>query len=237
MARAGMSAQDIFDFYRKYPDRVIPFIPFQVKGWITQDPSFVVDAERSLKRGTFRGMGEVILRHYAVPEQGASEFDIKADGGMMLKIMELGAKYKLPILIHHEAEPETVSALEKMLIHAPANVVWGHAGRATADIVEYLLNKYPNLYCDTSALDRTRSYGVEKNPITDESNQLKEEWKSLFIRFPDRFMFGVDGVFPPHYNQFVYAKATMAQRAILAQLGPEVSKRIAYDNARRLLSV
>ena len=238
MARGGMSAEDTLHFYKKYPNRVVPFIPFQVKGWIKQEPHFLQDVEHKLKSGNFKGMGEVILRHYSVPQMGAGDFDIPADGYMMLEIMKFAAKYNAPVLVHMEAESGTITKFEKALNYEPnAKVILGHAGRATPEAIERLLSQYPNLYCDTAALDRTRPYGVEKNPISDESNMLRKEWVTLFTKFSDRFMLGIDGVFPPHYNNFAYVKAVMAQRELLAQLNPEVAKKIAYDNAKKLLKV
>ena len=107
MARQGMTARETLDFHAKYPDRVIPFVPFQVRGWILDEPNFLWEVERYLKTGKFKGMGEVVLWHYGVPEIGAREFDIPADSDRMKHVVKLAAKYKVPVLIHLEAEPET----------------------------------------------------------------------------------------------------------------------------------
>lgn len=240
MARGGMRPRDTLDFHRKYPDRVIPFFPFQVGGWMKQRPAFIDGLRRNLDKGIFKGLGEVILRHYSVPEMGAPEFDIPADGQMMLQVMKIGAEYNLPILIHMEAEPATMPKLETALSYEPkTKVIWGHCGRATAAEIDRMLTKYPQLYCDIAALDRTRPYGQEKNPITSvglfSGIKLKSEWKDLFTKHYDRFLFGVDGVFPPHYKEYMYVDAALALRKLLAELKPEVAKEIGYGNAKKLL--
>jgi predicted TIM-barrel fold metal-dependent hydrolase len=154
----------------QYPTTFIAFIDFQNNEWITQSPGFLKIVEKALTDkdgGLFRGLGEVLFRHYAIPDRDAPDIYIPANNKNSYQVFSLSEKYNVPITIHMEAEEKTVRELEAALKDFPkAKVIWAHAGRAEASLVESMLGTYPNLYIDLSALDPSRSYGLERNPIT-----------------------------------------------------------------------
>ena len=62
--------------------------------------------------------------------------------------------------------------------------------------------------------------------------RISDDWYELFIRFPDRFMVGVDTFSLSRWQHFDAAVATIRQW--LEQLPDRVARQLAYDNAAAL---
>ncbi|MFH0867725.1 MAG: TatD family hydrolase [Candidatus Woesearchaeota archaeon] len=223
----------------QYPDKFVAFVGFQNKEWIQQRPGFIDNyVEQALQTNEFKGLGEVLLRHYAIPQRNAPDINIPATSDSVYHMLELAAKYNVPIVIHMEAEETTVKELEKLLKDNPTpKVIWAHAGRAESSTIERLFETYGNLYIDLSALDPSRIYGREKNPITTENGILKSEWKNLLVKYRDRIMTGSDTPFPDLWKKYVYVDIMDSQRALLEQLPDNVAEKIAYKNASVMLGI
>lgn len=81
--------------------------------------------EIKLKSGDFYGIGELITRHYA-HDRGGSH----------------AGRYRVPLLIHAEGEPEIVSGMDSLL-HSRSNtkIIWAHnCGRSSVENAEELFN-------------------------------------------------------------------------------------------------
>lgn len=228
--------EEILGLHTRHPDRVVPAIGFQNPGWLTQRPGFVDEVEAKLKSGRFRWMGELLLKHYGVPELRAPAFDISPETDLFRKVLDLSARYGIPLTIHHEAEPGTTESFRRALGHnASALVVWAHwCGRARPETARAFLEGFPNLYCDLAASHPGPRYGREKNPLMSQPGVFTLAWKAVIEAFPDRFLSGIDAVEPDHYQQ--YEKWVRGLRSALEGLPSGVSRQVAFDNAERLLA-
>ncbi len=237
MPRQGATDAMVLNFYEIFPDRIIPFIGFQNRRWChDQDVTFPHHVESQLRKEKFKGLGEIVLRHYGVPERNVSGFDIPADSHLMMQIVDLAARYHVPVLIHHEAEDKTIPPLERTIEHNRETIViWAHQGRADPDTIQTLLSKHPNLYFDIAGLDPYVKYGQEKNPIASQDCILYEKWKQLYETYSDRFLFGVDTVFLDHWDKYV--EWVNIYRKLMGQLTPETAEKLGYKNAQKLLGL
>src|SRR5207245_1138248 len=105
-----------------------------------------------------------------------------------VKILEVAAKHKAPVVIHQELDANATRALEAALTAVPAaTIVLAHGGESTPDVVDGLLARHPNLVVDLSGMhfQRTPALATEKGP-------LDQGWKALIARRPDRFLIGID---------------------------------------------
>ena len=99
-------------------------------------------------------------------------------------------------------------------------VLWAHAGTFPyPDLVADYLQRYPALSIDLSVRDDR----IAPN------GRLKDDWYELFLRFPDRFMVGVDTYSLSRWKYFDSVVERI--RTWLAQLPDEIARRLAYDNA------
>jgi len=246
MPNGGHRFDAALELQQQHPRQFLAFIGFQNGGWIRQQPGFLGPVEEALRTRQFKGLGEVLLRHYAIPERQAPDVSISANAPSTLRLLELAARYQVPVILHMEAETDPVStvrqltmALDEMRTRGLEPVViWAHAGGpgpgATPQLVDSLLARYPNLYVDISS----RSHVYRRaTPIIDRQGVLLPEWKALLIRYQDRVVVGSDTPFPDLWTRAIYIDVIRGQRDILRQLPNEVAEKIGYKNAQMLLKL
>ena len=102
-----------------------------------------------------------------------------------------------------------------------ARVLWAHSGFERPEKVREMLRTYPTLWCDLAFLTSHASNG-----------KVAPGWREAFLEFPDRFVLGTD-TFTPERWHYVIEHARWA-RQWLADLPPDVARKIAYENGDRL---
>ncbi|MBI2360203.1 MAG: hypothetical protein HYV04_15115, partial [Deltaproteobacteria bacterium] len=141
-ARSGGSGSDeqALEYSRKHPGRFIPFVAGQrtslgqrnLSRWLKPDSvaeKLLLEAEHKLRSVEFYGLGEFIIRHYDYQAhgQGGSELDIPVDTPLMRRFVSLAEKFRVPLLLHAEGEPDVVNGMKSLLEYNPkAKVIWAH---------------------------------------------------------------------------------------------------------------
>ena len=87
--------------------------------------------------------------------------------------------------------------------------------------VERLLVRYPNLWSELALRCDVASGG-----------ELDPGWRALFIRFPDRFMYGTDTWVESRWEQVV--PLALEARVWLSELPRDVAEKIAWRNFETL---
>jgi Amidohydrolase len=192
---------------------VVPFIrPYRVRpdvqSWFTNPVIFEL-VQEEYKRGYYIGIGEFHLSGRA------------AASDVVRKTVNFAVEHDL--FLHAHADEE---AVELLFEHNPrAKVIWAHTGFSLAvERVTALLQKHAMLWGELSY----------RSGITGSGGQLTPEWRSLFTRFPDRFLLGSDTWINERWAS--YGQIMAEYRAWLAQLPPDLARRIAHENARRLFT-
>lgn len=213
---------------------------------------FKKQAEELLREGV-AGFGEMTAEHFA----GATAYQYaQPDHPLFLLLADIAAEYGVPIDLHMEAVPRSISlpaglksppnppqlhaniaAFEHLLTHNPrARIIWAHAGAdntsyRTPELCRRLLAAHPNLYMEIK-IDPANP--GKNSPLTnDTSGPIEPEWLQLFQDFPDRFVIGTDQHYPEP------EAATQRWQTIVRlfnQLPPELQKKIGLENATRLYS-
>ena len=205
--------------YAKYPERFIPELrPYRkttsFETWALEraswyrDPGTVTFIERELERGIYRGIGEF----HADGDEAATP--------QMRAIALLAERRGLWLHAHSDA-----AAVEQLFAHAPSvTIIWAHAGMSTPPAeIGRMLESYPRLFAELSYRDVASGLKVE--PV----------WRELFLRFPDRFIYGTDTWIPMRWETVI--PLARAARDWLSDLPPEVAENIAFRNAERLFSI
>jgi predicted TIM-barrel fold metal-dependent hydrolase len=192
---------------------VVPFIrPYRtrpdIQTWFS-DPVIFDFVQDEFKRGYYRGIGEFHL------------YGKSADTEMVKKTVDFAVANDLYLHAHSDAE-----AIEILMRHNPrAQIIWAHTGFSlSADRVGALLAKYPKLWGELSY----------RSGIVDGSGRLTPEWRTLFEKYPDRFLLGSDTWVPERWRS--YGDTMEGYRAWLAQLPPAIAKQIAHGNAQALFA-
>ena len=193
--------------------QVVPFIrPYRVRAdigsWFS-DPVIFDLVKDEFKRGYYRGIGEFHL-------SGKS-----AENEWVKKTVDFAVSNNLYLHAHADE-----AAVEILMRHNPrAQIIWAHTGFGLAsERVSSMLAKYPKLWGELSY----------RSGIVDGAGKLTAEWRSLFERYPDRFLLGSDTWVPERWAS--YGEIMAGYRAWLEQLPPDVAKQIAHGNARALFA-
>jgi hypothetical protein len=193
---------------------VVPFLrPYRVRADIQTwfgDPLTFDLIEEEFKRGYYRGIGEF---HLYSAESGNTE--------IVRKIVNFAVDKNLYLHAHTGDD-----GVEVLMRHNPrAQIIWAHTGFGlSADRVAAMLAKYPKLWGELSY----------RSGIVDGSGKLTAEWRSLFERFPDRFLLGSDTWVPERWAS--YGETMAGYRKWLDQLPPKIAAQIANGNAKALFA-
>ena len=205
---------------KKYPGQV-------VAGQPVPDPTAAGAAARldaELAKSGARAVGEVHIR------QVSRKIDRSPADPAFVKVLEVAAKHKTPVVIHDELNADATKTLEAALSAAPsATIVLAHGGESTPAAIEGLLAGHPNLVVDLSGMhfQRTPALATEKGP-------LDPGWKALIVKHPDRFLIGIDVWAARLFEPAMLDRLMTWTRRILGELPPEVAERVAHRNATAL---
>lgn len=212
--------------------------------------NFREKAEELLRAGAV-GFGEMAAEHF---QGGTSYQSSPPDHPLFLLLADIAAEHGVPIDLHMEAVPQTMSlppdqrsspgssrlqaniaSFERLLRHNPrAHIIWAHAGsdftgHRTPDLCRRLLKAHPNLYMELK-IDPARP-GKNSLLTHGASGRIKPEWLQLFRAFPDRFLVGTDQHYPEPAASLQRWQAIVG---LLRQLPPELRRKIVIDNAIHL---
>jgi predicted TIM-barrel fold metal-dependent hydrolase len=205
---------------KKYPDRV-------VAGQLLPEPTAAQAAARldaELAKSGARVVGEVHVR------QVSRKIDRNPADPPFVKVLEVAARHKVPVVIHDELDDTAAAALEAALKAVPAaTIVLAHAGSATPAVLDGLLGRHANLVIDLSGMhfQRSPALATEKGP-------LDRAWKALIDKRSDRFVIGLDVWAARLFEPAMLDRLMTWTRRILGELSPEAAERVAHRNAARL---
>ena len=198
--------------YERAPEIVIPILrpyrgPGEIGTW-SRDGTVVAYLMSRYRPGVHRGIGEF---HLSPGE---------ADLPVVRQVVAMAVREDLVLHAHADAR-----AVEELLrIDARARVLWAHAGLGeSAATVGALIDRYPRLLVELALRSDVAPGG-----------RLDPEWRALFLRHPDRFMYGTDTWVPERWNALV--DSAESARVWLRDLPEGVARAIAYGNAERVFA-
>ena len=196
--------------YAAAPALVLPSLrPYRRRGeigrWV-DDPTVIDFLEDRLKRFRWVAVGEFHL------------FAGQTQKAVPRRMNELARQHNLLLHAHSDA-----GAVDGIFAQWPdARVLWAHAGFAGPEIVGPMLEKHPNLWTDL-AFRSEHAHG----------GRVDDDWRSLFIAFPDRVMVGTD-TFTPERWHYVVEHANWT-REWLRDLPPDLAEKIAWRNGEAMI--
>ncbi len=204
----GTPASHAASLYQQSPGHIVPLLgvyrSHDDKITWPNDPALPGRVEAELDKGNWRGIGEL---HIFAKDRHSQVFR---------RLIEIATQHRIPVQIH--ADPAVIDTLYDISPSQP--VLWAHAGTFPyPDLLADYLQRYPALSIDLSVRDERIA----------PDGRISDDWYELLIRFPGRFMVGVDTFSLSRWQHFDAAVATI--RHWLAQLPDDVARRLGYDNA------
>ncbi|MEM8731734.1 MAG: amidohydrolase family protein [Pseudomonadota bacterium] len=193
------------------PDIIVPALrPYRRRGEIgtwMHDPSVIDYLQDRLDQFDYEAIGEF----------HAFGNDIQTE---VIQTMISMARDR-DLLLHHHGDRE---ALDQIFDTWPeARVLWAHSGFDSPQEVANALKAHPRLWSDLAFRSDMARGG-----------QVDDDWRAVFLAYPDRFMVGTD-TFAPERWYYVGRHADFS-RDWLSDLPDDVARQIAYENAEAMLA-
>ena len=194
---------------------------------------YLDELEEGLRDGSFSGIGEIHVNNWSSNIIGSPQYAFPADSPLVQRLFSLSARYRVPLSIHMDAEPQSVEEMERLLAsNREGTFLWAHTGHyAEPQLLRRLFERHANLYCELSY--RTSISGSRTAIPFDQGGKVRATWLELLEDYPDRFVIGTDLTWP---SPSLYATHIAFWRGILEQLSPRTAERIAFQNAESLLN-
>lgn len=210
MRQAGITVVPLVRLYRNRAD---------YSGWFA-DESIYAMVQTELARGTeagpYRGIGEFHLYDSA-----------NANGPVARQLMVLAEQRGLVVLAHVDDV-----AIDLLMAHTPSQgrrtqLIWAHTGigGAPPQRVDALLARYPGLVGELSY----------RPGLVCENGQLCPAWRTLLLKYPDRFVIGSDTWVNQRWQH--YESLMQDYRTWLGGLPPDAAHQVAWGNAARLFGL
>ena len=193
-------------------------------------------ADQDFQDGKIQGIGELILNNRASHPQPNFRRKVQIDAPTFVAMFQLAEKHGGFVQIHTEDDSDSLQGLENLAREFPnVPIILSHClARATASTAKALLEKHPNMYCETSARSSVilSAPSVEQHQIHDQY-RARSQWVELMESMPDRFMVGSDDTGHHSYDAIIGTIRT----GLLPHLSEATMKKVAYENAVRVFKL
>jgi Tat protein secretion system quality control protein TatD with DNase activity len=187
--------------------------------------------EAELRARGARVIGEIHVNARTSSPEPMVQFKVRADSPVLKALLDLAGKYKQPLNIHAQWDPDTAQEVERLAAASRgAQVMLSHCGStADAAAIRGLLERNGNVACDLSARGAPPlKGGADRFAVYDERG-IRGGWKQLIEDYSDRFAVGLD--IAQSWDE--YEAAVHAIRlGLLANLSPVTAEKVAYKNAQ-----
>lgn len=219
----------------RHPDIFVAFASISPErktyraAWDAQVATLVGTLDKLLASGRFKGIGEISAVHF--PGAGFPEADYDPGGPMMLGILDLARKYRVPVMVHIEVT--RLSEFSRLLDSYPdVAVIWAHGGYTPLFIARRMLERHPNLHYELSARTWARHPRSPDYTILHDGTSVWPEWLELIESKADRFLIGTDA---SHRSQESDTMKSESVQAFLRQLSSATRDRVARTNILTLI--
>jgi len=217
--------------------------PFSERGDLSD--GFVERTLAHLKDQRYQFVGELLFAH-ADKSHGEQSLEgeryVAPEGRNVARLLSEVERRRVPVMLHWEVYDwkRDWPAFHALYTRFSAvTFIWPHAGFASHQQVATVMSSHDNVMVALSKKERrAESLSSEEKEemlgeaVVDACGALRREWRELFVRYPERFMFATDA-----HKQFrwaKYAEVVEQWRRILGQLPDPLAQALAWRNAERV---
>jgi hypothetical protein len=219
--------------------------PFSERGDLSD--GFVAQTAAYLKDQRYQFVGELLFAH-ADKSHGEQTLEgeryVAPDGKNVDRLLAEVEQQRVPVMLHWEVYDwdRDWPLFHALYTRFPAlTFIWPHAGFASHEQVATVVSSHDNVMVTLSKKEKGKSPGSlsseEKSEmlgeaVVDDCGALRREWRALFTRYPERFMFATDA--HKKHRWAKYAEVVEQWRLILGQLPDPLAQSLAWRNAERV---
>lgn len=231
------SNESVTDAAKRHPEKLIAFASISPErtayrpAWNQHDEALLKQLDTMLATGSYKGIGEISATHF--PSAGFEETDFSPTGPMMIGILELARKHRVPVMLH--VESTRMAELSQLLERFPdVPVIWAHGGYTPLFLARRMLDRHPNLYYELSARTWPRHPRSPEYTILRDGEKVWPEWLQLIEQRPGRFLVGTDA---SNRSASDDAMKFASVQNFLAQLSPVARERVGRRTLLELLGL
>lgn len=198
-----------------------------------------------LTTGGCLGIGEIGPYHLEKKSK-QHETIFPLDIEPMLRLADLAVELDVPLDLHAEPvhakgrsyEDEVFGGVAALFKHQPKlKLILSHTAMTNPNTLRALFDAYPTLMVNLKMVkpNHKKLKWNQLEPISNEANELFEDWARLMEAMPERFMVGTDSRFGEDgFKKKRVQKAIRKLRLVLGSLDKAAADLIAHGNARRV---
>lgn len=189
---------------------------------------------RGLGDGTLAGVGEIFANNLNSTPFDWHRQKWPLDGPAVKALYEVVARHNAFIAFHMEGAADSIEQLERLAASdRRGRIILNHCGvNVPPQEMDRLFSVHSNLYCEVSVRyppimpprPYTQIFGY---------TSINPEWRELIIKHADRIMVGTDASNTHTFQESI----NNVRRGLLANLPPEVARKVAYGNAVALFGL
>lgn len=229
------SNESVAEAARAHPGRLIPFASISPErsayrpAWARHDPALLEQLDDLLATGLYKGIGEISATHF--PSAGFAESAFSPLDPMVIGILELARRHKVPVMLH--VESTRMAELGQLLARfRDVPVIWAHGGYTPLFLARRMLEDHPNLYYELSARTWPHHPRSPDYTILRDGRNVWPEWLQLIESLPHRFLVGTDA---SNRSASADAMKFASVQNFLAQLSPAAREQVGRGTLLRLL--
>lgn len=237
---AGIITPDeLASFADKYPGRVIPAVRTKL-GTGEKDKELL---EKQVNLPQYRAIAEFLMYHDA--ELGKPQKSRQVIAHTNDTNFQLALQYALdknwPFIMHIEfvaagaQRDQFMTELEALLVKYPEHSFVLIHSQLDSENHRRLIESHNNIYFNMAGSNGNVEEATSNSPWTNmlDNGHFATGWKQLMIDHPDRFILGLDTVWPGQWGQF-YLHEVATWREAIRDLPVDVAHAFAHGNAERL---
>ena len=251
--RGSRQPEELASLASRHPDRITAAV--RTKGYMSRaGQSFRQMFRKQLLMPEFGALGEVLMWH----EEKSAASVMRGDGTVgpppkvvfapdhprVQGVLIAAKKRGWPFVAHVEFRniptegefDEYINKFEFMLSRNPDHpFLLNNMGYLEAKQVERLIESHQNIHFIPSWSNPISAEGQHGQRFVNmfEGKSLSPEWRELIVRYPERFVLGLDNVMAQHWGSF-YIRQIALWRQALGELPDHVAHAVAHINAERL---
>jgi len=244
-SRQKRSQIDVLNWHAEYPTSIIPLIRSKSGKYKKNKPNYYPYIEKQISNNKYQGTSEVLIYHAEKANSHglvkAPMIEVRLNDKRVTPLIEASMKGNWPFIIHIEfaslnktGKKRHMQDLKSLLGQYPEHpFALMHMGQLKLEEVSKLVSDYNNLYFITSHTTPLSGKGQPWTQIFD-GYAFSEEWRNLFIRHSDKFIFALDNVWPKHWSDYHYSENMNYWSSALNKLPKATAHAIAHGNTERL---
>ena len=247
-SRHGLSWREIIALAERHPGRITPSVRTKGGDYSENKSKYYKRLRKQLESGAFGAMAELLIYH-AEKGDKAPEVYVTFGSPQVKTAVDEAIERGWPVIAHIEfadigsggggvpGRAALMVNLKQFLSrHKSHPVALIHMGQLEAKDARALIEAHGNIHFLTShanplVIESSRQPWI--NMFHHDRQRLADEWRTLVINPPSRFILAFDNVWPEHWSDYYLEQAKLWQNA-LSKLPPKVAHAIAHKNAERL---